>query len=955
MVRPTQQTSTKRKRKSNDLIWARDGDHKNAQEHPCYLLENNCNEGAPSNNSDKVWVEWSSNGTVACIPKSRISTKGLSSRRRRTNNNNTEQASVAEKPTINNTKQKRTPSTKRSEVDPSTSTSNSNTNAIPELIYLERCGIPEVNGTYYLQVADAREDGLSVDNGKDGVAPVYRKKGILKGEKDIEIYRTASTLGYGHWYIGTPSISFYKISYKMPPPLPNRPQRIGNIPFLPPIEDWERAEHGLYPLPKTYKLIHESRRPDQILVEGCGIPEFNGIYNYYLTYMDAPYYMKRDVEYFRGGAVNFRIYRDLGQHHRQTWYIGIDRTERFYKLVSHHVLPPLYGWKVMGKGIDPAPTLKYVCKTRDDSITSSVSDSAEVKKEDTKVKEEMYGGETDEEEDKKIAAVPSLVSSSSQLTTSAYDEDTDDDVAPDPVQSTQLKVKEEEEDTDNEGISPDPVESAQIKIKTEEAGEDTDDEAPAPDQIQSSQMKSEEDLYGQDTDEEDGKVADAPSPIASAKVKSEQVNSYDMETDDEDSKLDAPSPVVSSQVKKKEVNSYDMDTDDDIAPDTVQRSEKRAPSTKRSEDESNDSTTATLNADKDSKSDDERIPDQILVEGCGISEVNGTYQLDYDDEDSGYYKSGDWKGEVQDFVIYRQEHYWESNDNHTWYIGLGIGIRFYESTRNGKFPPLYGWELSDNGLDPAPTLTYKYKSVDDNITSSISDSIQEDTKEKQEKGYETDDNNSESEAESFASCESKSITTWDSSNEKYNESAKVYLWCEGQYGYKEYALVLLPYNYYLFWKKLKRCKTFGDIRKLCGKGHYYNFEEKYAMNHDMKHDYDSDYDDYDTCLKNLTDSTKVCMDDFDLSEHSEYGDCTAVGHFPPLLEQVMWEAAKEDKERHGWMLEYGEVEEPWGMGERWLKFKPVDKDKIFKKIEELGCTVKHFPKLGEEFTSMFQM
>jgi len=91
MVRPTQQTSTKRKRKSNDLIWARDGDHKNAQEHPAYILENCNEEDTSKNDNDEVWVEWSSNGTVACIPKSRISTAGLSSRRRRHNNNGRKQ------------------------------------------------------------------------------------------------------------------------------------------------------------------------------------------------------------------------------------------------------------------------------------------------------------------------------------------------------------------------------------------------------------------------------------------------------------------------------------------------------------------------------------------------------------------------------------------------------------------------------------------------------------------------------------------------------------------------------------------------------------------------------------------------------------------------------------------------------------------------------------------------
>jgi len=352
MVRPTQQSSTKRKRKSNDLIWARDGDHKNAQEHPCYLLENNCNEGAPSNDNDeKVWVEWSSNGTVACIPKSRISTTGLSSRRKRTNTKQPVVNNVQQ--TTSNKQKKRAPPRKRSNGGLSTllskrkkhstvgnSTTNSNSNitiAIPEQILVEGCGIPEVNGTYELQVDNARRtDGLSVD---EGDVPVYSKKGIWQGKVvDFEIYRTASRLGYGHWYIGTrykllPSVSFYTISYKRPPPLPNRPQRIGKIPFMPPVEGWERNDYG-----EAYRA-----------------------YN-------------------------------------------------------------------------PLPTLTYKYKSEDDNITSSVSDNNKVKTEDsTKVKE-------DNEEDKKIAAVPTAVVSS-QLTKSAYDEDTDDDVAPDPVQSSNLKSK----------------------------------------------------------------------------------------------------------------------------------------------------------------------------------------------------------------------------------------------------------------------------------------------------------------------------------------------------------------------------------------------------------------------------------------------------------------------------------------------------------------------------------
>ena len=484
MVRPTQQSSTKRKRMSNDLIWARDGDQKNAQEHPCYLLEN-LHYCVSAINIDKVWVEWSSNGTIACIPKSRISTTELSSRRRRTTNNNDDTRKSSdndEQPTTNNKQKKRAPPKKRSNYGGqstqkkrttfgiSTSNINSDTIAIPEQILVEGCGITELNGTY--------------NRGADeGAAPVFSKKGTWKGKAvEFEFYRRANILGYGYWYIGIREgrispIIFFKVSYKMPPP----PAAV-LIPKVPSIEGWEKAEYGAY----------------------------------------------------------------------------------------------------------PTPTLAYKYKSNDDNIASSVINNTKVKKEDgTKVKEEMYGGETDEERDKKIAAVPSLVLSSSQLTTSAYDEDTDEDIAPDPVQSTQLKVKEEEEDTDDEGISPDPVESAQIKVKTEEAGEDTDDGAPAPDQIQSTQLKSEEDLYGQDTDEEDGKVAAAPSPIASAKVKSEQVNSYDMETDGEDNKLHASLPVVSSKVNNKEDNSYDMDTDGED--DTLADSNNNIPTVSSTESEANTS------------------------------------------------------------------------------------------------------------------------------------------------------------------------------------------------------------------------------------------------------------------------------------------------------------------------------------------------------------------------------
>ena len=94
------------------LVWARDGDHVGATEHPAYLLSstpdgeddappssdsssrnNNVNSNSDSNDDaedgnhvgdeeEYVWVQWASNGTTSHIPKSNLSS-GLSSRRSR--------------------------------------------------------------------------------------------------------------------------------------------------------------------------------------------------------------------------------------------------------------------------------------------------------------------------------------------------------------------------------------------------------------------------------------------------------------------------------------------------------------------------------------------------------------------------------------------------------------------------------------------------------------------------------------------------------------------------------------------------------------------------------------------------------------------------------------------------------------------------------------------------------
>ena len=193
---------------------------------------------------------------------------------------------------------------------------------------------------------------------------------------------------------------------------------------------------------------------------------------------------------------------------------------------------------------------------------------------------------------------------------------------------------------------------------------------------------------------------------------------------------------------------------------------------------------------------------------------------------------------------------------------------------------------------------------------------------------------------------------------------------------------MLPLNWYLFYKKLKRCKNWGDIRTLCDDNIYQTLVDRYELNYE----YCSDED------KQLTDSKSFCIDQIDLEEHSSYDDLSVVGTFPPVIEQVMWGAANNqigcacretfhhfhEKQRvenphrqrivlgresfchraenpHSWMLDYGNAEGTWSMEEDWLRFDSGEKDEIFKKIEEVGCTVRYFPNLGKKFTSVYEM
>lgn len=92
------------------------------------------------------------------------------------------------------------------------------------------------------------------------------------------------------------------------------------------------------------------------------------------------------------------------------------------------------------------------------------------------------------------------------------------------------------------------------------------------------------------------------------------------------------------------------------------------------------------------------------------------------------------------------------------------------------------------------------------------------------------------------------------------------------------------------------------------------------------------------------------MDDFNLC--GDRDELQLLDAFPPILERLTWEVATRDRESHGWMFEYGKIELLDSIGYDWLKFYLKDKDAIFKKIEDLGCTVRYSSKL-ELFETRF--
>jgi len=366
------------------------------------------------------------------------------------------------------------------------------------------------------------------------------------------------------------------------------------------------------------------------------------------------------------------------------------------------------------------------------------------------------------------------------------------------------------------------------------------------------------------------------------------------------------------------------------------------------------------------------VPDQILVEGCSMSKVNGVYtQVARLSKENFpvYSKRGERKGKAVVFVICRKKNdcgwlicRWKGDVNQS---GTYVKKRMYTSKdkvdpdrkyhrryrRYTNVPPPTGWRAKRSANSLAPTLKYDYNTTEASEDWETSPLVS--AKFRQEWGYDSDivmvDRGESSDISSVdevdpwdyeSDNDTYSIVTWDSSNEQFNKSANVYLWCENCSD-----LLLLPYNWYLFWRMLDQCQTWGEIRQLCGKNKrcYKWLLERYERRYEMI----KDKKDKEFNVDMLTDNKAVCMDDFNICDHRLYqNNLPGFGLSPPLIEEVMQMATDLDETRCGWMLDWADIE-LWRKSDKyWLRFDLKDKDVIFKKLEDLGCTLRYSSKLN---------
>eukprot|EP00571_Detonula_confervacea_P003189 CAMPEP_0172319704 /NCGR_PEP_ID=MMETSP1058-20130122/38456_1 /TAXON_ID=83371 /ORGANISM="Detonula confervacea, Strain CCMP 353" /LENGTH=348 /DNA_ID=CAMNT_0013034815 /DNA_START=91 /DNA_END=1137 /DNA_ORIENTATION=- len=100
---------------------------------------------------------------------------------------------------------------------------------------------------------------------------------------------------------------------------------------------------------------------------------------------------------------------------------------------------------------------------------------------------------------------------------------------------------------------------------------------------------------------------------------------------------------------------------------------------------------------------------KILVEGCGIAEVNGTY-VKYNHPNDGvstFYKMGEWEGKPVKFLLFRGQNVYGSK---SWAIRPEGGQTLYTAhcSAEAQVPPTHGWVARGKGVSPAPKFNCSY-------------------------------------------------------------------------------------------------------------------------------------------------------------------------------------------------------------------------------------------------------
>ena len=227
---------------------------------------------------------------------------------------------------------------------------------------VEGCRIPELNGTY------SRAIGVS-----HAGAPVYAKTGSIGGGmKNCVIYRKGCTSSYSNgqllshnwcigWWEGDPNLgngrpsTTYCHSYN------------DDHYTTPPENNWL---HGITcrPVKDIGRRSIAAPYQDQIVVEGCGTTELNGIYKLSGTHDGAPEYTRTGE--WEGLEVTFAIFREYPTKDdaMNSWCIGRSTVtgENVYNMTmfksddnANCMIPPQNGhWYIIGRkrgGVQPAP------------------------------------------------------------------------------------------------------------------------------------------------------------------------------------------------------------------------------------------------------------------------------------------------------------------------------------------------------------------------------------------------------------------------------------------------------------------------------------------------------------------------------------------------------------------------------------------------------------------------